>query len=80
MEQAKIQDNTTKLIDFVTRKFESQELDNNSLVELFKRAGMYLNLQTVSDYAKTHNMSYEGVKKCRKIEVIFGVKFVIDNE
>lgn len=41
---------------------------------------MYLNLMTISDYAKQHNMSYEGVKRFRKIQEIYGVKFVIDNE
>lgn len=80
MEQSKIQENTTKLIDFVSRKFKAGELDNNSLVELFKHTGIYLNLQTIPDYAKTHGMSYEGVKKGRRIEEIYGVKFVIDNE
>lgn len=80
MEQAKIQENTKKLIDFVSRKFEAGELDNNSLVELFKHTGIYLNLQTISDYARDHKMSYEGVKKFRKVEEIYGVKFVIDNE
>lgn len=80
MERSKIQQNTDKLIDFVCRKFEAGELDNISLVELFKRTGMYLNLQTISDYARTNKMSYEGVKKCRKIEEIYGVKFVIEND
>jgi hypothetical protein len=78
--KAEIQENTKKLIDFVCRKFTAGELDNNSLVELFKATGAYLNLQTISDYARDNNMSYEGVKKCRRIEVIYGVKFVIDND
>jgi hypothetical protein len=80
MEQSKIQENTNKLIEFVSRKFESGELDNNSLVELFKHTGNYLNLQTISDYARDHKMSYEGVKKFRNIQEIHGVKFVIDNQ
>lgn len=80
MQQSKIQENTTKLIDFVCRKFEAGELDNSSLVELFKRTGMYLNLQTIPDYAREKKMSYEGVKKFRHIDEIYGVKFVIDNE
>jgi hypothetical protein len=80
MEQSSIQENTTKLIDFVGRKFEAGELDNNSLVELFKRTAVYLNLQTIADYARDHKMSYEGVKKYRRIEELFGVKFVIDND
>ena len=56
MEQAKIQENTAKLIDFVSRKFEAGELDNNTLVELFKHTGRYLNLQTISDYARDNKM------------------------
>jgi hypothetical protein len=80
MDKVKIQENTDKLIDFVCRKFEAGELDNDSLVELFKLSGDYLNLKTISLYAKDNNMSYEGVKKCRKIEEIHGVKYVIDND
>jgi hypothetical protein len=80
MDKAKIQENTQKLIEFVGRKFEAGELDNDSLVELFKHCGMYLNLRTIPEYAKQMGMSYEGVKKFRKIEEIYGVKFVIDNE
>jgi len=79
MEKVKIQENTNKLIEFVSKKFEAGELDNNSLVELFKHTGNYLNLETISKYAKSHGMSYEGVKKGRRIEKIHGVKFVIDN-
>jgi hypothetical protein len=80
MEKPDIKENTRKLIDFVSRKFESGELDNDSLVELFKQTGCYLNLQTISDYARDRKMSYPGVVKCRRIEEIYGVKFVIDNE
>jgi hypothetical protein len=80
MQQTKIQENTKKLIQFVSTKFESGELDNNSLVELFKQTAIYLNLQTISDYARDHKMSYEGVKKFRRIEELYGVKFVIDND
>jgi hypothetical protein len=80
MQQVKIQENTKKLIQFVSTKFESGELDNNSLVELFKQTAIYLNLQTISDYARDHKMSYEGVKKFRRIEELYGVKFVIDND
>lgn len=75
-----INTNTQKLITFVATKFEAGELDNNSLVELFKSMGGYLNLETIPNYAKRNKMSYEGVKKFRKVEEIFGVKFVIDNE
>ncbi len=78
-QNAKIRDNSDKLINFVAAKFEAGELDNQSLVELFKSIGPYLNLMTISDYAKANGLSYEGVKKCRQVEKIFGVRFVVDN-
>lgn len=80
MEDSKIQENTHKLLAFVGSKFESGELDNNSLVELIKLSGSYLNMMTIPDYAKLRNMSYEGVKKHRNITELFNCKFVIDND
>lgn len=53
---------------------------NEFLVQLIDRAGGYLNLQTIADYAKEHKMSYNGVKKCRKIITLFNTKFVVDND
>ena len=78
--QAKIKGNTDKLIHFVATKFESGELDNDSLVELFKAMGAYLNLKTIAEYARVNGMTYEGVKKCRQVEKIFGVRFVVEND
>ena len=52
---------------------------NYGLVQLIELSGLFLNLQTISDYAKNNNISYNGVKKSRKIKTLFGVKFVIDN-
>jgi len=80
MRSPEIIEKQNKLIAFVANKFQSGELDNEALVELFKAMGSYLNLMTISDYAKANNMSYQGVSSCRKIETIFGVKFVIDND
>lgn len=56
------------------------ELSNNDLVQLIEVAGALLNLQTIPDYAKTKNLSYNGVKNHREIIKIFNTKFVIDNE
>jgi hypothetical protein len=80
MEQTEIKANTDKLINFVVEKFEKGELDNTSLLELFKVIGGYLNLMTIPDYATANKLTYQGVKSTRKIETIFGVKFVIDND
>lgn len=79
MENHKIRENTDKLLKFVATKFEAGELDNQSLVELIQQAGAYLNLATIADYARKNNMSYEGAKKYRHTEELFGIKFVVDN-
>ena len=66
------------------QKFEESIIDgkwtNDGLVQLIEVAGDYLNLQTIPDYAKNHNLSYNGVKKTREIRNIKGIKFVIDND
>jgi hypothetical protein len=58
---------------------QNNELSNECLVQIIEQCGTYLNLQTISDYAKINNLSYNGVKKCRNVVNIFNVKFVIDN-
>ena len=75
-----IKQNTKKLLRFVSEKFETDHLDNDSLVQLIELAADYLNLQTVSDYARTYKMSYNGVKNHRNIVTIKNVKFVFDNK
>lgn len=75
-----IKEKNEKLKTFIFQKFQDGELDNDTLVQLIEQAGNYLNLQTISDYAKTHKMSYNGVKNNRTIITLFNVSFVIDNE
>ena len=75
-----IQINTSKLLSFVANKFEADELDNDSLIQLIEHCASYLNLMTIPKYAKAHNISYNGAKMCRNVTEIIGVKFVIDND
>jgi hypothetical protein len=72
-------DNTKKLIDFVAKNYEAGELDDDSLVQIIELAGSYLNLKTISNYAKANRMSYNGAKKYRKTVNLLGIKFIIDN-
>jgi len=63
--------------------FINREVSNEFIVENIKLAGQYLNLQTVSDYAKTNKISYPAAMKNyngRKNIELFNVKFVIDND
>lgn len=78
----KTRENTNKLLKFISEKFVEGELDNESLVQIIELCGDYLNLKTISDYARAKGMNYNGAKKPtkqRRIKQIFGVKFVIDN-
>ena len=54
-------------------------LSNNDLVQIIESAGSYLNIKTISDYAKINGISYNGAKHHRDNVSIFGVKFIIDN-
>jgi hypothetical protein len=74
------QANTEKLCNFISEKFESDQLNNDSLVQIIEHCGSFLNLQTIPDYSNKNKISYNGVKKFRNIKKIFNVKFVIDNE
>ena len=69
-----------KILNRLSGLIETNELNNEDLVQIIEHVGSYLNLQTISEYSKENNLSYNGVKKCRKIIKLFNVKFVIDNK
>ena len=71
-----------KLLNFIIDKFENNELLNGDLVENIKLSGGYLNLRTITKYAKDEGITYQGVLKRPDIDIVelFGVKFVIDND
>jgi hypothetical protein len=68
-----------KILNRLSELIETDQLNNDDLVQIIAHVGSYLNLQTISEYAKENNMSYNGVKKCRKTMILFNVNFVIDN-
>lgn len=68
------------ILDKMSIYVQSHDTSNEFLVQLIELTGSFLNLQTISDYAKEHNLSYNGVKKTRQIRKIFNTKFVIDND
>ena len=68
-----------KILEHLSLRIENGELSNDDLVQIIEHVGLYLNLQTISDYSKSNNISYNGAKKYRKIVVLFNQKFIIDN-
>lgn len=68
-----------KVSNLIADQMQNDELSNDDLVQIIELCGGFLNLQTIPKYAKEHNLSYNGAKKCREVKEILGVKFVIDN-
>mgnify|MGYP003502166689 FL=1 len=68
-----------RLILNIMKGVDQNMLSNDDLIEVIKTCGAYLNLRTISDYAKDKNISYNGAKNFREIIDIFGVKFIVDN-
>lgn len=57
------------------------ELSNDDLVKIIEHVSDILNLQTLSNYAKNQNISYNGAKKRRLEKVnIAGELMIVDNE
>jgi len=53
---------------------------NEGLIKLVQLIEPYLNAKSISQYAKEYEMSYNGVRDHRKSELLFGVKFILDND
>lgn len=76
----KSQIHTDKIKEYIGKVIHKGELENEGLVQIIEQCGDYLNLRTISDYARVNNLSYNGVKKCREVIKIFNNKYVIDND
>ena len=68
-----------KILLNIHKGMENNMLSNDDLVQIIEQCGNFLNLQTIADYAKTNNMSYNGAKNFRQKVKIFNVNFIIDN-
>lgn len=79
MKNSTTSSNGQKLLSFLDDKMMDGSFTNEDLVQFIESVGKYLGLQTLPNYAKENNMSYNGVKKFRESREIFGIKFIIDN-
>jgi hypothetical protein len=55
------------------------EVENDQLLQIFEHTGVILGLCTPSQYAKRHNISEQAAHK-KDHKILFGYKFIIDNE
>ena len=74
------ENNTEQMLALLAEKFETDQLNNDSLVQLIELAGSYLNIATLPTWAKDNGKSYNGAKMQKHQVKLFGVKFIIDNE
>jgi len=68
------------ICNHLSNRVENGDLSNDDIVQIIEHIGGYLNIKTISDYARDNKKSYNGVKKFRSIRKIFNVRFVIDND
>lgn len=76
---------TEKIKEHLSVRVQNSELSNDDIVSIIDHLGAYLNLMTVSDYANSCDISYNGaLKRIESGKVkeynLFNVKFVIDND
>lgn len=64
----------------ISSKLFTDNPSNEFAVQLIIQASDYLNLCSISDYAKANNMTYRGVKNHRTTVKLFNKIWVIDNE
>jgi hypothetical protein len=51
-------ENTNKLLRFISEKFQTGELNNDSLVQIIELFVAYLNIETIPNYDKKNQLSY----------------------
>lgn len=61
--------------------YQAGAISDEQLVQIFEQISCYLNLKTITNYAKANKITYNGAlkRKLRKIE-IDKITFIIDND
>ena len=76
-----------QLTDYESKSLENFEkaiingkFSTECLVQFFELAGQYLNVCSPAEFGRLNKLSYNGVKKCRKIRVINKIKYLASND
>jgi len=71
----------SELTNKIFENYQAGAVSDDNLVQIIELASGFLNLKTLSNYAKTEKISYNGAKKRNKKTVkIDGVEFIINND
>ena len=70
-----------ELQELLFERYESGYVTDEELVQIFEQIASYLNLKTITNYAKANKITYNGAlkRKLQKVE-IDKITFIIDNE
>lgn len=73
-----------QLTDYESKSLENFEkaiiagkFSTECLVQFFELAGEYLNVCSPAEFGRLNKLTYNGVKKCRKIRVINKIKYLV---
>lgn len=70
-----------ELADKLFENYQNGFISDEQLVQIIELSAKYLNLKTLTNYAKSDGISYNGAKKRKLSKVkIDNVEFIIDNE
>jgi hypothetical protein len=72
--------NIKYLKQIITDSVSNGDLNNEDLFQIIEHSADFLNLQKVSVYAESNNMTKKGVYKCREVIDFRGFKYVVDND
>lgn len=67
------------IIQRIGEGVQNGSISNTAIVQIIELTGMFLNIKTISDYAKSKGISYQAARKHKQVN-IFNVKFIIENE
>jgi len=73
--------NISQLKDDLFQGYENGSYSDAELVQIIELASGYLNLRTITNYAKANGITYNGALKRKSQSItIDKVKFIVDNE
>jgi hypothetical protein len=75
-----ISDYESNALNKFCESVQNDKWSNEGIVQLIELAGSFLNLKSIQDYADYVGKSYNGIKKTKKITVLFNNKYIIDND
>ena len=66
-------------LDNFEKAITEGKFSNDALVQFFELCGQYLNVCSLTEYAKQNRLSYNGAKKRKQTRNLNGIKYLVNN-